>query len=203
VSSQHFVPGHAVEHLHTGSSPIYQIDVRVRSTSSQSTRMLCGIPQGLVLGAILFLIYGGDLQRLIEEHGLRPHLYADDSQIYGSCRPEMQTRISACIDDVAEWMRSNRLQLNSAKTEILWCASSRRLHQLPTTALRVDLDHLAPSVVVRDLGILLDADVSTKSHVTQTVSINWLLRAAAAAFHPSFCMCRDLYYSHWWCHVVQ
>jgi len=107
------------------------------------------VPQGSVLGAIFFLIYGGDLQRLIEEHGLRPHLYADDSQIYGSCRPsmypEMQTRLSACIDDVAEWMRSNRLQLNSAKTEILWCALSRRLHQLPTTAPRVGSDHVAPS----------------------------------------------------------
>jgi len=132
--------------------------------------MSCGVPHGSVLGAIIFLIYGGDLQRLIEEHGLRPHLYNDDSQIYGSCRPsmypEMQTRISACIDDVTEWMRSNRLQLNSAKNEILWCASSRRLHQLPTTAPRVGSDHVAPSVVARDVGILLDADVSMKSHVT-------------------------------------
>ena len=59
--------------------------------------MICGIPQGSVLGAILFLIYGGDLQRVIEKHGLRPHLYADDSQIYGSCRPsaylELQSRV--------------------------------------------------------------------------------------------------------------
>jgi len=141
--------------------------------------MLCGIPQGSVLGAILFLIYGGDLQRLIEEHGLRPHLYADDSQIYGSCRPsmylELQTRISACIDDVAEWMRSNRLQLNSAKTEILWCASSRRLHQLPRTVLRVGSDYVTPSVVVRDLGVLLDADVSMKSHVMRTVSTSFFM----------------------------
>jgi len=57
--------------------------------------------RGSVLGAILFLIYSGDLQRLIEENILRPHQYADDSQIYGSCRPEMQTHIAACIDDVA------------------------------------------------------------------------------------------------------
>jgi len=62
--------------------------VQVRSTSSSPfTKMLCGIPYGSVLGAILFLIYGGDLQRLIEEHGLHSHLYADDSQIYGSRRP--------------------------------------------------------------------------------------------------------------------
>jgi hypothetical protein len=148
--------------------------VRAGSTSSPFTTMICGIPQGSVLGAILFLIYGGDLQRIIEKHGLRPHLYADDSQIYGSCRPsaylELQTRISACIDEVADWMRSNRLQLNAAKSEILWSASSRRLHQLPQTTLRVGSDQITPSVVVRDLGILLDADVSMKSHVMRTVS---------------------------------
>jgi len=82
--------------------------------------MVCGVPQGSVLGAILFLLYCGDLQLIIESHGLCLHLYADDSQIYGSCRPaaytELQSRISTCIDHVAEWMRSNRLQLNAVKT---------------------------------------------------------------------------------------
>ena len=75
--------------------------------------MLCGTPQGSVLGAILFLIYGGDLQQIIEKHVLRPHLYADDSQIYGSCGssayPELLTRISACIDDMAD-QRISRLR---------------------------------------------------------------------------------------------
>ena len=136
--------------------------------------MACGVPQGSVLGAILFLLYRSDLQRIIESHGLCPHLYDDDSQIYGSGRasayPELQTRISACIDDVAGWMRSNRLQLNSAKTEILWLATSRRLHQLPRIPLRVGADFVVPSTVVRDLGILIDSDVSMRSNVTRTVS---------------------------------
>ena len=62
-------------------------------------------------------------------------MYADDTQIYGFCRPtaasQLQQQVSVCIDDVALWMRSNRLQLNTAKTEVIWCASSRRQHQLP------------------------------------------------------------------------
>jgi len=60
----------------------------------------------------------------------------------------------------AMWMRSNRLQLNTAKTEVLWCASSRRQHQLPQVALRVDTDYVTPTTSVRDLGIYVDSDVS-------------------------------------------
>ena len=62
-------------------------------------------------------------------------------------------RMSACIDEVAAWMRSNRLQLNTAKTEFLWSTTSRRLHQLPQLPLRVGSDIVAPASVVRDLGI--------------------------------------------------
>jgi len=104
--------------------------------SKSTLRMvLCGLPQGSVLGPILFLLFTADIIRLIESHCLNPHVYADDTQIHGFCRlaaaDQLQERISTCIDDVALWMRSNRLQLNTAKTEVLWCASSRRPHQIP------------------------------------------------------------------------
>jgi len=66
-------------------------------------------------------------------------------------------------------MGSNRLQLNTAKTEILW-STGRRSHQLPQLSLRVGTDEVIPSAVVRNLGIYIDSDVSMKSHVTKTVS---------------------------------
>lgn len=78
--------------------------------------------------------------------------------------------MSACIDNVASWMRSNRLQLNASKTEVLWCTSSRRQHQLPVEPLRVCSDTVTPVQCVRDLGIYVDSDLSMRTHVQRTVS---------------------------------
>jgi len=51
-----------------------------------------------------------------------------DTQIYGHCQPSdacsLIQQVSVCIDEVSVWMKANRLQLNPAKTEVLWCASS-------------------------------------------------------------------------------
>ena len=61
--------------------------VHCSSSKATPTLVLCGVPQGSVLGLILFLLYTGDLVWLIWEHNLCPHLYVDDTQIYGSCHP--------------------------------------------------------------------------------------------------------------------
>ena len=63
-------------------------------------------------------------------------------------------------------MRSNGLQLNTAKTEILWSTTGCRSHHLPQSLLRVGTDDVITVAVVRDLGIYIDSDVSMRSHVT-------------------------------------
>jgi len=86
-------------------------------------QVMFDVPQGSVVGPILFLLYTADLLKLIESHNLRPRAYDDDTQIYGFCCSsdalQLQLQMSVCVDEVALWMPSNRLLLNTAKTKVL------------------------------------------------------------------------------------
>jgi hypothetical protein len=83
---------------------------------------------------------------------------------------QLQSCVSVCIGDVALWIRSNRLQLNAIKTEVLWCTSARRQHQKPTYPILLCSDSVTPVQSTRNLGINIGSDLSMKTHVLKTVS---------------------------------
>jgi len=66
-------------------------------------------------------------------------------------------------------MKANRLRLNPAKTEILWCASNWRQHLIPTEPVCISDALVLPATAERDLGVYIDADVTMRSHVTNNV----------------------------------
>ena len=67
-------------------------------------------------------------------------------------------------------MKSNRLQLNSLKTEFLWCAASRRQNFLDHSPFVIGVDYIQPADVVRNLGLLLESDLSMTNHISRVVS---------------------------------
>jgi len=81
--------------------------------------------------------------------------------------------MSVCVDDVSCWMAANRLQLNHTKTEVLWCSSTRRQHQIPGRAVRIGSTAVNPVSTVRDLGIMLDAGVTMSAHISAVVKASF------------------------------
>ena len=137
--------------------------------TSATTMVTSGVPQGSVLGPILFIAYSAEVIGIVEQHGFNVHAFADDLQIYGHAAQNeaalLATRMSTCIESVKAWMSFNRLQLNPSKTELIWLGSSRRLHHCSNTGMRVSDVDLRPVDCVRDLGVLIDSGMTLARHV--------------------------------------
>jgi hypothetical protein len=82
----------------------------------------------------------------------------------------LSSSLSSCSNSMSDSMRSNRLQLNADKTDVMRCASARRLSSLPSAPVSIAGSDVLPVSTVRSLGMLVDSDVGAASHVRRVVS---------------------------------
>ena len=136
--------------------------VRVKKEVSESSVIRTGVPQGSVLGPILFNVYIAPLEKLLQQHGIQHHLYANDTQLYVDFPPtkhaDALARVEACVRDVNTWLCDNSLILNGTKSQVIVIRSLSLC--APITITRIDIcgQLVATSAVVRDLGFAVDAD---------------------------------------------
>lgn len=135
--------------------------------TSERTKMTCGVPQGSILGPLLFNIYMLPLAQIIENNKICYHNYADDTQIYITLTPGDYGPIQAlsnCIDQINDWMCQNFLQLNKDKTEVLvFGAKEERLK----VSAQLQSAMLKTSNQARNLGVVMDSDMNFSSHIKQ------------------------------------
>jgi len=128
-----------------------------------------GVPQGSVLGPLVFVLYTTELHQIVADHGLKLHQYADDCQVYVASLADdavsAAEAVAGCIDDINTWLSVNRLRLNPTKTQIIWLGSKQRLLKIPVNGLVMGSTTIKAVDTVRDLGVIVDSQLTMSAHV--------------------------------------
>lgn len=137
--------------------------VSIQGFKSSMVSITCGLPQGSILGPILFSLYMLPLGHIIRQHNISFHCYADDTQLYLSFKPHEQNSLSilhSCLSNVKDWMAANFLQFNNNKTEVLIFGPEHHKLQMQSS-----LGSLTANVksVAKNLGVTFDSNLSLSS----------------------------------------
>ena len=150
--------------------------VKIGNAFSDFICALFGVPQGSILGPILFILYTRHLEHIALRHGLSIKLYADDSQLYISFNPSKDDctmfcdKVNACLVDIKLWVERKFLKLNEGKTKLI-ILSKPSVTMNESILLSVDDKNIAEvdwelEKDIKSLGVYIDPRLDMNKHIS-------------------------------------
>ena len=142
----------------------------IEHSRSNYRDLLIGVPQGSVMGPVLYLIYTIPISEVIKKHKLNYHLYAHVTQLYVAFKNDdidsITDRIADCVSDICLWMERNKLKLKKEKTNILLIHSEFR-NSPSLDEIILGNEQLTMARTVTNLGIIFDREISFNYQINQ------------------------------------
>jgi len=145
--------------------------VKLGQHKSPDTMLEVGVPQGSVLGPLLFAVYCSMATDVIASHGVRYHQYTDDTQLHLAMRADNTASslcvLAACTADVKLWFMQNGLQLNPDKSEAVIMGTANQLRAASSlSSVKVVGVDLPVAEDIKVLGVILDWCLTFDKHVS-------------------------------------
>ena len=177
--------------------------VFLNGVSSESKPITCGVPQGSVLGPLLFLLYINDLPNISKI--LDFYLFADDTNIYyeDASLQNLESIINKELRGLYLWLSVNRLSLNIDKTNFaIFHPFNKPLKY--NVNIMIHKKAISEKKFIKYLGVLIDSTLSWKDHISN--SANKLSRAIGILYKlrpfVSLKIMKDIYYALIYSHLV-
>jgi hypothetical protein len=141
--------------------------VKIENSVSSELPVTCGVPQGSILGPLLFLIYINDLPNALTS--CNPIMYADDTNLFlsGKNIDEMKNKFNTDLVALTKYLKCNRLSLNVSKTHSMLFTLNNSLRD-SSLSLSIDGSIIDTVKCINFLGVKIDNKLNFSEHITHT-----------------------------------
>lgn len=153
------------------------VEIKQKDGSTNCSKLCAvtrGVPQGSILGPILFILYCADIVKIVKK--CKYHIYADDTQVYISFKPdeyaEALKSLNEDLERIVQWCKVHSLVLNPLKMKYLVFGTRAQLIEIGpklTGCITIMGEQIVRVDEARNLGIIMDAELRFERHIAESI----------------------------------